>query len=83
MSLSLSPEDYYNDELAAWKFIFFFFFSLLYYELSLTILQNQATPLIMAAYGGHADVVQLLLSVGANKEAADKVILMVDVCMAV
>ena len=32
---------------------------------------------------GHADVVQLLLSAGANIEAADKVILMIHYCMAV
>ena len=31
----------------------------------------------MAAYEGHADVVQLLLSAGANIEAADEVILMI------
>ena len=37
----------------------------------------------MAAMKGHADVVQLLLSAGANKEAADEVILMIDDCMAV
>ena len=40
-------------------------------------------PLIEAAREGHADVVQLLLSAGANAEAADKVILMIDDCMAV
>ena len=71
-----------DDDLAAWKFIFLFF-SLLYNELSLTILQHQYTPLIAAAGGGHADVVQLLLSAGANKEAVDRVILMIDDCMAV
>ena len=37
----------------------------------------------MAARWGHADVVQLLLSAGANKEVTDLVILMIDDCMAV
>ena len=37
----------------------------------------------MAAREGHADVVQLLLSAGANKEATDSVILMIVDCMAV
>jgi len=32
---------------------------------------NFATPLIYAAAEGHADVVRLLLSAGANKEAED------------
>ena len=32
---------------------------------------------MQAASEGHADVVQLLLSVGANTEAADKVTLMI------
>ena len=32
---------------------------------------------------GHADAVQLLLSAGANLEAADKVILMIHYCMTV
>ena len=32
---------------------------------------------------GHKDVVQLLLSAGANIEAADKVILMIHSCLAV
>ena len=34
-----------------------------------------------AASEGHADVVQLLLSAGANKEAATKVILMIHFCV--
>ena len=38
---------------------------------------------MMAASKGHADVVLLLLSAGANVEAADKVILIVHYCMAV
>ena len=39
---------------------------------------------MLAAERGHADVVQLLLSAGANKDAADKkVILMIHYCMAV
>ena len=37
----------------------------------------------MAASEGHADVVQLLLSAGANVEAADKVTLMIHYCMTV
>ena len=66
------------------ELVFFSFsFSLLYDELSFTILQDQSTPLIMAAKEGHADVVQLLLSAGANKEATDEVILVIDDCMAV
>ena len=36
-----------------------------------------------AAEKGHSDVVQLILSAGANIEAADKVILMTHYCMAV
>ena len=36
---------------------------------------------MFAAEKGHADVVQLLLSAGANIEAADKVILMIHYCM--
>ena len=36
-----------------------------------------------AAREGHPDLVQLLLSAGANIEATDKVILMIDDCMAV
>ena len=38
---------------------------------------------MQAASEGHADVVQLLLSAGANVEAAEKVILMIHYCMAV
>ena len=38
-----------------------------------SILQNQWTSLIMVAREGHADVVQLLLSAGANMEVTDKV----------
>ena len=36
-----------------------------------------------AAEKGHTNVVKLLLSAGANIEAADKVILMIHFCMAV
>ena len=36
-----------------------------------------------AASKGDADIVQLLLSAGVNKEAVDKVILMIHYCMAV
>ena len=36
-----------------------------------------------AASQGHADIVQMLLSAGANIEAADKVILMIHSCMTV
>ena len=46
-------------------------------------LQDGWTPLIWAAGRGHADVVRLLLSAGANIEAADEVILMIHHCMAV
>ena len=38
---------------------------------------------MLAADAGHADVLELLLSAGANIEAADKVILMIHYCMAV
>ena len=38
---------------------------------------------MMVAGEGHADIVQLLLSAGANIEAADMVILMIHYCMAV
>ena len=36
-----------------------------------------------AAEKGHTKVVKLLLSAGANVEAADKVILMIHFCMAI
>ena len=38
---------------------------------------------MIAANRGHADIVQMLLSAGANIEAVDKVILMIHYCMAV
>ena len=45
--------------------------------------QNGRTPLIWGAEEGHTDVVSLLLSAGANKEAANKVILMTHYCIAI
>ena len=51
--------------------------------LSYLTLKGQSTPLIIAAREGCEDVVQLLLSAGANKEAKDRVILMIHYCMAV
>ena len=41
-----------------------------------------AADLIHFLEAGHADIVQLLLSAGANIEAVDKVILMIHYCMA-
>ena len=37
-------------------------------------------PVILAAREGRADIVQLLMSAGANIEATDKVILMIHYC---
>ena len=36
-------------------------------------LQNQWTPLHLAAYGGNADIVKVLLEEGADVNAKDKV----------
>ena len=40
--------------------------------------KDLSTSLMRAASEGHADVVQLLLSAGANKEAADDVKLIIN-----
>ena len=48
-----------------------------------SILKYGRTPLIKAAKKVHTAVVQMLLSAGANTEATDKVILMINNCMAV
>ena len=50
---------------------------------TLFTLQFQFTSLMRAAEKGHKDVVSLLLSAGANIEAADEVILMIHYCMTV
>lgn len=39
------------------------------------LLQNGATPLLLAVYNGHLDVVRYLIKVGCEKEASDKVII--------
>ena len=39
----------------------------------LLLLQEQNTPLILAAYRGHTDVVSILIRVGADIEARDDV----------
>ena len=53
------------------------------WSLSFSILQYERTPLMWAAREGYADIVQLLLSAGANIEAATNVILMNHYWMAV
>ena len=48
------------------------------YSFAYYILKDLSTSLMRAASEGHADVVQLLLSAGANKEAADDVKLIIN-----
>ena len=66
----------------------FLFFAIVFrlsnlWSLCFCISQYQYSPLIMAADRGHARVVQLLLSAGANIEAVTEVILMIHNYMAV
>ena len=56
-------------------FFFFFFFFLIFF-IFLNV-KDGATPLFMAAWKGHEQVVQILLKKGANVDLADKVILLI------